>query len=1032
MKLRIFAFIAAFAGCGSLSAQVTLNPTPSRAVGQPFLQVYSSAPNGVDGRELNAPQGIALDTSVSPPILYVVDTGNNRVLAWRNAEGAANGAKADLVLGQRDEFTTFPQGPRAQGSTLSTGLWNPTGVAVDSNGAVYVADSGNNRVLRFPRPFDQPSGLRLPDLVIGQRSFTAGAANEGGSSPTARSLALVNTSNQPLLAGLAFDAQGNLYVSDAGNHRVLRFPASALGPDAPQGPSADLVLGQADFSTRSALTSNASNRTVKTGMNTPAGLAVDAGGRVFVADALSRVLVFAPPFGNGVPARRIMGISQTSVLNDTVLVSPQGAFLIGNTPFILDTGAHRILRFDPFDQWPAEETSFSPKAKAVIGQQDFASGSSNRGRREPSEETLSLPVAAAATTKEVYVADTLNHRVLIFPQQAPGVFTAANRILGQDGFGFNAPNLAEGRELFLFRAFTRISGVSGQLAIGGTGAVIDHTMNPPALYIADTFNNRILGYRDARRVRPGDKADLVIGQGEDAARFYRTQPNYGSQDPGQPNQSGLSSPAGLAVDAEGNLWVADQGNSRVLRFPAPFRQPEGSPHRANLVLGQRDFRSLVTDASERTMRSPNGLAFTVEGHLLVSDLAHNRVLLFQRPEGGDFDDGMPASAVFGQPDFLSTTGSSAENRMISPRQIAVDTSNRLYVADAGNNRVLIFPRASNPGPDPRPSVTLMNADRDTVRLRNPHGVYVSPRTGEIWVADTNANRVWRYPHYDALLSNAVANGAVVANAPLAVTQDPFGNLVVNEAVNRVAMYFPAMAAVNAANFLQRPLAPGLIASLFPAGGSFGEQTIQGAVPLPTELGDIQVLVNDRPAPLFFVSPGQINFFVPTDIPTSGAVELQVMRPSTGQVLAASSVTVAPVAPALFTLTQNGSGQIAALNEDNTVNGPSNPISRGRVIQLFGTGQGLVHNAPPDGNTHDQQSPVRGHTRVIINAQEVPASNIEYSGLAPTLIGVWQINVRIPTSVPPGDAISVLILHDDVPSNDPSNPSRIRSTIAVKQ
>src|SRR5689334_18952454 len=127
---------------GALSAQTNLNRTPSRAIGQPQLPVVTRSPNLVEGRELYAPQSLALDTTVSPPVIYVSDLLNNRVLGWKNATGFSNGAKADMVIGQKDFFSTQASGP---GTPFTAGLFLPTGVAVDKNGNLFVIDSGNNR-----------------------------------------------------------------------------------------------------------------------------------------------------------------------------------------------------------------------------------------------------------------------------------------------------------------------------------------------------------------------------------------------------------------------------------------------------------------------------------------------------------------------------------------------------------------------------------------------------------------------------------------------------------------------------------------------------------------------------------------------------------------------------------------------------------------------------------------------------------------------------------------------------------------------
>ena len=92
-------------------ASVTLNTIPSRQIGQPLLIPRTSHPNLLEGREMWGPNGLALDTSTSPPMIYVADTLNNRVLGWKNAASFANGQMADLVIGQPDQYTTAPAGP---------------------------------------------------------------------------------------------------------------------------------------------------------------------------------------------------------------------------------------------------------------------------------------------------------------------------------------------------------------------------------------------------------------------------------------------------------------------------------------------------------------------------------------------------------------------------------------------------------------------------------------------------------------------------------------------------------------------------------------------------------------------------------------------------------------------------------------------------------------------------------------------------------------------------------------------------------
>src|SRR5438105_1219466 len=84
----------------SALAQTVYNQIPTNIVGQAVLQqllLTATAPNLVEGREFNLPEAVAIDSSASPPILYVADTANNRVLAWKNAAAFTKGDFADKV-----------------------------------------------------------------------------------------------------------------------------------------------------------------------------------------------------------------------------------------------------------------------------------------------------------------------------------------------------------------------------------------------------------------------------------------------------------------------------------------------------------------------------------------------------------------------------------------------------------------------------------------------------------------------------------------------------------------------------------------------------------------------------------------------------------------------------------------------------------------------------------------------------------------------------------------------------------------------
>jgi uncharacterized protein (TIGR03437 family) len=163
------------------------------------------------------------------------------------------------------------------------------------------------------------------------------------------------------------------------------------------------------------------------------------------------------------------------------------------------------------------------------------------------------------------------------------------------------------------------------------------------------------------------------------------------------------------------------------------------------------------------------------------------------------------------------------------------------------------------------------------------------------------------------------------------------------------------------------------------------------------------------------------------------MDVIVQRPSTGQVIAAGSLAVAGVSPGLFTNAGTGTGQLAALNEDFSRNGPDNPVQRGKVISLYGSGFGFLSNAPPDGTPAPADTLIRtDRPDVILPQGLVPVANIEFFGLAPGLVGVWQINVRIPENTAPGNAVQLSIVLRSVPNNESRAPYGQRTTIAVRQ
>jgi uncharacterized protein (TIGR03437 family) len=236
--------------------------------------------------------------------------------------------------------------------------------------------------------------------------------------------------------------------------------------------------------------------------------------------------------------------------------------------------------------------------------------------------------------------------------------------------------------------------------------------------------------------------------------------------------------------------------------------------------------------------------------------------------------------------------------------------------------------------------------------------------------------------------------------------------------------------VNAASYAvtttvlipQRPegLSPGSIASIFGANLAYSTETAS-TIPLPTQLAGTSVTVHGFPAPLFYVSPSQINFQMPWRY--TGLTESQ----ATGVVVttAAGSSDLYPLnlegGEGIFTMDSSGCGQGAVLNVSAdgsvSVNSPSNSASPDNYISIYGTGQGYsaVFNIPPDG-TPPPPSPSPAAIPglyfdfVYSGPYFIPIgpTDVYWAGLAPGLIGVDQFNFQIPETAREGCAVPLQV------------------------
>ena len=226
--------------------------------------------------------------------------------------------------------------------------------------------------------------------------------------------------------------------------------------------------------------------------------------------------------------------------------------------------------------------------------------------------------------------------------------------------------------------------------------------------------------------------------------------------------------------------------------------------------------------------------------------------------------------------------------------------------------------------------------------------------------------------------------------------------------------------VNAAGSSRTVVAPGSLVSIFGSGLASG-LSISNSVPVSTKLGDVDsVTIGGVAAPLVFVSDGRINAQVPWGV-NPGQADVIVSR--AGAASQPMSVLVNRFAPALFGLNL-GTLQAIATNGDGTLVAPSgsipgiasHPASAGDTITLFATGLGPVDPAMTDGIIPaDATRPTANPVTVLIGA--APGS-VSFAGLSPQFLGVYQLNVVVPSGVPAGSAVAVQAQVGGVSSADP--------------
>jgi uncharacterized protein (TIGR03437 family) len=211
------------------------------------------------------------------------------------------------------------------------------------------------------------------------------------------------------------------------------------------------------------------------------------------------------------------------------------------------------------------------------------------------------------------------------------------------------------------------------------------------------------------------------------------------------------------------------------------------------------------------------------------------------------------------------------------------------------------------------------------------------------------------------------------------------------------------AITNAASNALNIVSPGMVFVGY--GGNMGPAALAGAAVDPgtgnlaTVRSGTRILFDGTPAPIVYVSGGQVSGIVPYGVASRSSSQVTVE--ANGQSSAPLTVSVAQAAPGLFSLNFSGSGPAVVFNEDGSVNSATNPAAKGSIIVLYGTGEGQTTPAGTDGQIATSVFP-KPVLPVSVLIGNVSATEILYAGAVPgNVAGVLQVNARVAPTTPSG-------------------------------
>jgi uncharacterized protein (TIGR03437 family) len=861
---------------------------------------------------LNNPAGVTVDIAGN---LYIADQNNRRI---RKVTPAGT---ITTVAGNGNVNFSGDGGP-----ATAAGVTTPIGIAVDGAGNLYFTDAGRIRKV---------SSAGTINTIAGN----GGAAFTGDGGPaTSASL----SSPQ----GVALDTAGNVYIGDTVNGRVRKVtPAGIISTYA----GGALIGGNHGDG---GLATNAS-------LSLPTGLATDSAGNLFIADSNNGsirkvsasagataisvspgLLAFTYTIGGAVPASKPLTVSSSAGTLTVTASASGGSWLSvnpasGPTPLTLNvsvnptaltaTTYNGTISITPPPGAGASALTVNVALLVISGTGaiNTVAGNGIQGFAgdggAATSAWLSGPIGVATDAGgNFYIADADYFRIRKVASAGVISTVAGNGTIGFSGDGGPATSAA------LFPPLNTYQGIAADAAGN--------------LYIADSQNNRV------RKVNTAGIISTIAGTGLGIA----------SGDGGPATSAGLSVPLGVAVDALGNLYIAETLSARVRKV-----NPAGiiSTFAGSGGLG---FSGDGGPATSATFNAPTAVAVDAAGNVYIADSTAARVRKVNAA-------GVIATVAGNGTHGSSGDGGPATSASLDPLGMAVDSAGNIFIADA-NNRIRKVNTAgiiSTISGDGRSGFAGDGGPAVNAEFASPADVALSA-SGDLYIADSGNSRVRKITGVAAPSSGTAPSVALVANA--------FG-----ETASIAPNTWVEIKGTNLAGSTR----------------IWGDADFASSR-MPTQLDGVSVTVNGKSAFIYYVSPAQVNLLTPPDA-VSGSVQVQLTNGSSASTMTVAAQTYSPsffVFDGTHATATHANGSLVGAT--SLYPGYSTPAVPNETIILYANGLGQT-SSPIVSGALTQSGTLPQLPIVKIGGLD---ATVTFAGLISP--GLFQLNVVVPAAVPDGD------------------------------